>query len=841
MRNLIVFLFSLLFFPLYTSGQSASKTKASNWVKKIEVPKNTKSDAKEDSRYLLLDFQSNFVKKEFFKHYAIQIITPEGIQENSDISIDYDPTFQSLNFHKIQIIRAGKTINKWDQGKIEFIQRESRMDRAIYDGKLTALYHLEDVRMGDIIEYSYTASGRNPVYKNHKGSYIRLGYSVSIGRKYRSILLPPNENIFFKSINGAELPIKTPSPEGILYEWDIKNTPPTITDNNIPNWFTPYPYIQYSTNKDWSSVTNWAINLFDIPNKFSENPLSLSLKLQKEERIDSIVTWIQDEVRYLGIESGVSSHKPHPPKQIFEQRFGDCKDKSLLLVQLLEKESVKAYPLLVNTYERENVNSDLPNIFAFNHCVVAVFHENDTVYIDPTLRGQGGGLNSNYFPDYAYGLLVKKGEQKLIRLPAPTPDSTFVEERIKILSINGDADLRVKTKFTGSNADDYRSYYNNNSTETLKKSFENFYSSIYPTVQAVDLTFKEGANPRENEFFTTESFSIENAWTTSEDSSFVQFITTPLVLTNAISPPATSQRTMPYYLGNPFYLEQKIIIDLPENWSTETTEFTLNGPGFKFAQKIYLENKTRIIQEFQFELTKTHLAPDSAQVFIDKINELQNNVGYYISYNYFQPKGSELSWIAFIILFITAGAGVYFSRKIYTNFNPRKEKYTSELEIGGWLVLPMIGLFFTLLFSALSVYQDSSFYFHNWWSVFTGESTISLSFMYVVLAEFIYNTWFLIFTVLILVLFFKKRSCLPPLICILYFVSFLFPILDLEAIRFISEDLVTSESETEIYTQSGKALVGAIIWIPYFMVSTRVKRTFGNFYPGSKEENPLIE
>ena len=68
-----------------------------------------------------------------------------------------------------------------------------------------------------------------------------------------------------------------------------------------------------------------------------------------EQKVLSALHFVQDEVRYMGIEMGVNSHKPHAPDAVFAQRFGDCKDKTYLFCTLLQGMNIPAYPVLVNT------------------------------------------------------------------------------------------------------------------------------------------------------------------------------------------------------------------------------------------------------------------------------------------------------------------------------------------------------------------------------------------------------------------------------------------------------------------------------------------------------------
>ena len=45
-------------------------------------------------------------------------------------------------------------------------------------------------------------------------------------------------------------------------------------------------------------------------------------------------------------EVGIGGYRPHPPQQVMERRWGDCKDKALLLVDLLREAGIEAYPAL---------------------------------------------------------------------------------------------------------------------------------------------------------------------------------------------------------------------------------------------------------------------------------------------------------------------------------------------------------------------------------------------------------------------------------------------------------------------------------------------------------------
>ena len=92
----------------------------------------------------------------------------------------------------------------------------------------------------------------------------------------------------------------------------------------------------------------------------------------------------------------------------------------------------------------------------------------------------------------------------------------------------------------------------------------------------------------------------------------------------------------------------------------------------------------------------------------------------------------------------------------------------------------------------------------------------------VVIAEFLVNIAFLCFSLILLYLFFKESRLLPNLIIIFYVFTAVFVITDI----LIGSIVIGTPIEFDGVSIS--AIVSALIWIPYFKFSKRVKQTFVN-------------
>lgn len=91
-----------------------------------------------------------------------------------------------------------------------------------------------------------------------------------------------------------------------------------------------------------------------------------------EDRLARIHAFVAQEVRYLGLEHGLGGVVPRPTHLTLSRRFGDCKDKTALFVDLARRAGLEAFPVITST-RRENVEKLLlPAPSYFNHMVACV-------------------------------------------------------------------------------------------------------------------------------------------------------------------------------------------------------------------------------------------------------------------------------------------------------------------------------------------------------------------------------------------------------------------------------------------------------------------------------------
>ncbi|MEM7509386.1 MAG: DUF3857 domain-containing protein [Bacteroidota bacterium] len=812
-----------------------------SWVKVIQTEKDSIIKDLGESQYLLLDFQYKLANESAFFHYKIKILNSEGIQSNSDIDVSFDPSYQTLTIHQVDLIRDGKRIQKLYEEPVKKLQRETSMERSLYDGSISAIMNLKDVREGDILEYSFSRKGFNPINKGNFSTTFSQNYSTPVNRIYNRIVFPKAVNLHYKLYNTATEPITTEKQGLRSYEWDMEGYDYVDYDRSIPSWFNAQKKVKVSTYKSWREVVEWALPLYSYDagsvKNFGQEITSAS---NKEEKIIDLIDWVQNDVRYLGFEEGIGAYKPNAPAKVYKQRFGDCKDKSLLLVSLLRNEGLEAYPLLVNTTFQQEVENFLPSGGVFDHCVVYFEFDEKEFFIDPTISSQGGDLLNRQFPNYKMGLLLKEGEES-VRTVGRTKFALaeqHIREYFRMDSVGGHTSFIVETTYLGDEADYIRSYFASNSRKDIQEEYLDYYSATYSDmVVAKDIVYIDSLKDSENKVITKEYYTIESLWTLEGDSSYYLAKIYPLVFAHYVNYTKSSKRSMPLYIGSPKTISNTSFVKLPQKWPITPSTKTIDHKGFNYTSSAVRAGTDSVVIRYRLDLTQDVLDAEDATSFYQKIEDAYGNLGFRFTYNLSSlDEPSTINWISLSAILVILLLGFLGATHLYKNYNPTPLYPDTSMPIGGWVVLPAIGLTLAPFFSLAQIFQEEFYSQAAIDGIEAAEGGYS-QLIFLFGFELVYNHLYLVFSILLVILFYSKRSSVPNLVSLFYGLSFLIPLIDIIMVESIGPDLVDEATKSEIYEDITKSLFAALIWIPFFNLSKRVKQTFTKVYG----ETPKIE
>jgi transglutaminase-like putative cysteine protease len=776
---------------------------------------------------LLVDDQYNLAEQHNYFHYAQLITSEKGLDNVSTLTSNYDPEYQTLTFHIIRIIRKGQVIDQLRRDKIQLLRREENLERSVYDGSLTAVFNFENLQVGDIIEFATSYKGYNPIFENKYSRSLYFNYGVPVEKIYTRVVAEKNRKFNQKKFNNPPDAKEKIVGDRKEYEWQLDKIKALLFDEGRPGWHEPLSRIDFSEYNDWQEVVNWGNRVFAraaISSPAIEKQIAALRKENLEESANACIRFVQDEIRYLSFNDGIHGYQPHKAAQIFDQRYGDCKDKSVLLALMLNKLGIKSAPALVHSSSAKLINESLPTPRLFNHCIVQ-FTLNDSIYwVDPTISLQRGPLKKRFTPDYAYGLTLSSQSKGLSEIRYDAHDSEInIREKFDVGAVGTSARLEVDISYSGDEANSMRHYFRSTSRDEVTKSYLNFYANDYPDIEAArDVAYDD--DELNNVFTTRERYNITRFWTYDSIAGKHTVSIYPRTLASYITKPGTKIRTMPYALVYPRHVKQQVTLQMPDTWDIENTEKSIETSGFDYKSAATYQD-TLITLKYEYRTKKTHLEPSEINEYLKKIEDVQNDLTLNL-YSYDQSKASSATKInyPFIIILAVSCVGFFFGvRKMYDydpDAKPALEKHNS---IGGWLILPAIGLCISPFRLVYDLYSTEYFNYTNW-QILTDSNFAAYNpaLGSLIAVEMIINFAILIYAIVLAVMFFQRRTSAPLFMMAFYIVTVLFVFTD----SLVAESFGVEGFDDETTKTVIRGAIGAAIWVPYFLVSERVKGTF---------------
>jgi len=599
------------------------------------LPPGMRFEPGEHQRWLLYDRQINAANNENFTRAVRQMITFSGVQSGANLTVDFNPSYQALTFHWVRIWRGTNVLDRLDTGKIRVMNQEPELDQFLVVGEQSAVLVLEDVRVGDIIDYAYSIRGANPILGGKFSGSAPVRLRDPAERLAVRLVWPSSRRLFARNHGGSAKLTAVPKNQTTEYLWEGKKVPGVHLEDSVPEWYEPEPWIQFSEFQTWAEVNQWALKLFT--NSASLSP-ELTQKIMewrriavREEQVATILRFLQNEVRYFGIEIGENSHQPSSPSVVFARRFGDCKDKTLLFVTVLRTLGIEAWPVLVNTRSGRGIEQWQPSPLAFNHVIAQVRLDRRTFWLDPTDSFQRGTLATAVPPEYERGLVVQPQAAGLSTIPRETePPPTTVTEYFQLRGRMQPADFTVVTVAQGTDAERLRTMLAATKREQVEKDYLHFYSGVYPGIRKSQ-PIAVADDERQNRIEITEKYTVENIWIRSEQDGRFRCEFFPRSIAALLRKPVDTARTMPLAVRFPEHYILRTEVTAPEIWQSNLRDKTISDPAFFF--RVNVRNRgTRLTFEYEYRALADFVAPERTAEYLRRLSDASQSLGHSLSW-----------------------------------------------------------------------------------------------------------------------------------------------------------------------------------------------------------------
>jgi len=432
---------------------------------------------------------------------AIRILKPQGRHDTCEVGYDVD---EKINYFRVWTIAADE--KQYMAQDTDFAEVGDTSIPIMLSTHKARIAHPPAADVGATIVCE-SEEVLEP-YMHEKVWHIQSGIPVVF--QALEVDLPPGHAHSqawhsFKSVQGVEV-----APNH--WRWELKDIPALdLRDISAhPAWgaLAARMSVQWGdaavegADNQWKAIGEWVTTLeadrpTPSPEITSYTQTLIAGAPDFYTKLSRITDSIQKNIRYFVVERGIGGFQANHAADIFRNRYGDCKDKTTLLIAMLRVAGIDAYYVPVDD-KRGIVDPDDPSLYG-NHMITAIEIPADVkdprllavvkardgkryLIFDPTNeRTPVGNLPS--YEQGSYGTLAAGPASQVIALPVLPPDANGTERKGAFtLAPDGTLKGLVDTHHSGPEGADIRMLLKYSDEKERRESLETEISHDVPGV-----------------------------------------------------------------------------------------------------------------------------------------------------------------------------------------------------------------------------------------------------------------------------------------------------------------------------------------------------------------------
>ena len=332
--------------------------------------------------------------------YIIKILNERGKESFSESHIDYDSTYETIALEYARTIKPDGAVV--DVGSRHIRDVSKYLNFPLYSNARVFIISFPEIAEGSVIEYKVRVSRNELINKKDvvevypvqsSEPILQADFVLETPQDYKPGIKLINES--YNTFGAALAPSVQQGKDSNFYRWHFTAIPQIIPEANMPPAVEINPSILISTFSSWDDIYAWWIKLaqdkIQADQDIKDKVKALTAHAGSEEaRLRSLYNYCAKEIRYVAVEYGQAGYEPHRAGEVFRNKYGDCKDKAILLVTMLREAGFSAWPVLIPTKNCYDLRRDFPSML-FDHCIAAVWVNGKTVFLDATAETCGLG------------------------------------------------------------------------------------------------------------------------------------------------------------------------------------------------------------------------------------------------------------------------------------------------------------------------------------------------------------------------------------------------------------------------------------------------------------------
>lgn len=391
-------------------------------------------------------------------HYVVKILAERGKEKFGDVKHRYNALTDSVVVLKAVTHKADGSVMAVEAKAIHDLTPADLSNAAIYSNIRHKVINFPALQPGVTIELQLRTYHKAAVSDDERffGGADNYQFTDPVAYKEVSLTLPSQFPIRHVFQNEGVDYTSSASGDKTTYVWSNENSTQIIEEPGMPNLTRIAPRVVYSSVDSWDEIGSWVGEQFyrhvktdgDISRKSAE--LTKGAK-STDEKIEKIGLYVISEIRNVAENSlplGLAGYEPNDADVVLANKYGDWRDKAVLLISLLRAAGIECFPHFVNRNDAI-LAADMPTLKQFDAVFVYVpQYRNAPLWINPFGDSEAFGHLAD--AQGSIGLLVKDKSSELLLVSDTPPEANLADCKFEMLiKSNGDVEGSAGCMLTG--------------------------------------------------------------------------------------------------------------------------------------------------------------------------------------------------------------------------------------------------------------------------------------------------------------------------------------------------------------------------------------------------------
>lgn len=387
---------------------------------------------------------------ETYVNYKVEILRPEALSLGN-LTLSWLQGRGSATVHGLKIVRDGKVIDVLTTNKFRVIDQEQNLDQARLAGILTAVLQVPGLQVGDTLEFSATITRHEPALGNVAFGVWQLPVIGSKGVFRYRILWPVGQHLNWQTSKDLPTPAVQTANGFNNISIELRDPAGSVPTDGAPARYNLRRVLEYSSFDGWEDLSRRIYALFNEASTLGPgSPVEAEIErirmatADPEIRVQMALSLVQDRIRYVYVGLDGGNYRPVNADETWDQKFGDCKAKTALLLAILRGLGIEAEAVLVNSNGGDGLNEWLASPGLFDHVLVRAHIGSKVYWLDAT---RSGDTHLDHIPPPLYRWVLPvtaEGSQ----IEALVPQALKVPQSIEQIDIDARAGFDVPAKVT---------------------------------------------------------------------------------------------------------------------------------------------------------------------------------------------------------------------------------------------------------------------------------------------------------------------------------------------------------------------------------------------------------